>query len=124
MIINPDSLELTSVNVAESTPAPFTPYRIEWQGPEGSRVVLDEDGVQVRWPRAGGIEERDVDRLLEVVAEAKRCKAAKAVPAPEVPAHGDWRRYATPSYRAKRLTEVTAAAIRDELGLDADDQPF
>lgn len=100
----------------------FTPYRIEWQGPEGTRVVLDEDGVTVRWPsRPGAIEECDVDRLLEVIAEAKRCKAAKGAPAPAVPDRNDWRRGNIREYQAKRI--VTAAAIRNELGVDADAQP-
>ncbi|MBK7823572.1 MAG: hypothetical protein IPJ61_21535 [Tessaracoccus sp.] len=80
----------------------FTPYRIEWQGPERTRVVLNEDGVIVHWPsRPGAIEECDVDRLLEVIAEAKRYR----------------------EYQAKRIADVAAAAIRSELGVDADDQP-
>lgn len=103
----------------------ITPMRVEWQGPEGTRVVveLDEDGVSVRWSgRPGGMEEGDLDRLLEVIAEAKKCKADRCVPAPEVPPRGSWQN-ATARYVARRAVQVATEALRAEFGPD-EEVPF
>ena len=59
----------------------LTPRFIEWQGPEGFTVRLDEDGVMLRAPK-GGLEESDLDRLLDIIAEAKRVRDAQSSPIP------------------------------------------
>ena len=103
--------------------AQITPVRVTWTGPSGVTVQLDEDCITVRWPsRPSAIEESEVDQLLEVIAEAKRCKAFGNVPAPHVPPRDSWQRAST-EYRAKRLLDVTAKAIREELGV-GDEVPF
>lgn len=58
-----------------------TPSRIEWRGPSGYVVILDEDFVSLRGN--GALEEREIDRLIEVVNEAKRCRDVGAVPTPK-----------------------------------------
>lgn len=62
----------------------LTPRFIEWQGPEGFTVRLDEDGVMLRAPK-GGLEEPDLNRLLDIIAEAKRARDAQSSPTPRPP---------------------------------------
>ncbi len=50
------------------------PRRIDWRGPDGSTVVLDEDGVSVQVPSR--LEQADLERLLEIIAVAKEARAA------------------------------------------------
>lgn len=103
--------------------AQITPTRVLWVGPSGTGVQLDEDGVTLRWPsRPSAIEEGEVDQLLEVIAEAKRCKAFGNVPAPHVPPRDSWQRESR-AYQARRLVDVAAKAIRRELRGD-DEVPF
>lgn len=98
----------------------LTPRRIEWQGPEGFTVVLDEDGVMLRAPK-GGLEEPDLNRLLEIIAEAKRVRDTKVSPTPAPPT-GAQRSYYPHSYIAARAKRAASAAIDAEF--DTTDAPF
>ena len=96
----------------------ITPRRIEWQGPEGFTVILDEDGVMLRAPN-GGLEEPDLDRLLAIIAEAKRARDAGGAPIPLPPSH-EQRRYYPLAYHANRAKR----AVVDALDAEFTDAPF
>ena len=97
---------------------PITPRHIEWQGPEGFTVLLDEDGVQLRAPK-GGLEEADLNRLLDVIAEAKRARDAGGAPIP-LPPSPEQRRYYPQAYHANRAKR----AVVDALDAEFTDIPF
>lgn len=59
------------------------PCQIVWPGPNGHHVILDEDGVSLR--PGGLLEEAEINRLLAVIAEAKRCRDTGTAPVPTVP---------------------------------------
>ena len=59
------------------------PRQIVWGGPSGHRVILDEDGVTLH--PGGLLEEPEINRLLAVIAEAKRCRDMGTAPTPIVP---------------------------------------
>ena len=104
-------------------PAPrtdTTPRRIEWQGPEGFVVILDEDGVMLRAPK-GGLEESDLNRLLDVIAEAKRARDAGSAPIP-LPPSREHRRYYPEAYLAGRAKRAASRAIDAEF--NPTDAPF
>jgi hypothetical protein len=61
----------------------ITPAQITWRGPSGHTVVLDEDFVSLR--PGGSLEESEIDALLAVIAEAKRCRDAGTAPVPVAP---------------------------------------
>jgi len=67
------------------------PRRIEWRGPEGSTVTLDEDGVSVRVPST--LEQPDLERLLEMIAVAKEARVAGLTFVPRPPAADEIARY-------------------------------
>jgi hypothetical protein len=94
----------------------LVPSSIEWRGPESTKVILDEDGVQLRFTN-GGLEEPDLDRLLAVVDAAKLAKANGSTPTPRTPTREE-RRDMTADYRRHA---VVAAAIR---ALKSEDDPF
>lgn len=98
----------------------ITPRRIEWQGPEGFAVILDEDGVHLRAPK-GGLEEPDLNRLLDVIAEAKRARDAQSAPIP-LPPTREQRAYYPSDYAAHRVQRAISNAINAEFGNT--DQPF
>ena len=98
----------------------ITPRRIEWQAPEGFTVILDEDGVHLSAPK-GGLEEPDLDRLLGIIAEAKRARDAQSSPIP-LPPTRDQIRYYPDSYTARRVRRVISNAINAEF--DTADVPF
>ena len=96
----------------------ITPRRIEWQGPEGFTVILDEDGVQLRAPK-GGLEEPDLNLLLDIIAEAKRARDAQSSPIPLPPPLGQ-RRYYPAAYTAHRVQRALTRAIEDEFDTTTD----
>ena len=100
--------------------ADITPRRIEWQGPEGFTVILDEDGVRLSAPK-GGLEEPDLNRLLDIIAEAKRSRDAQSSPTPQPPTR-EQRGYYPSSYAAHRVQRALTRAIEDEF--NPTDQPF
>ncbi len=61
----------------------ITPAQITWRGPSGHIVVLDEDFVSLR--PGGSLEESEINTLLDVIAEAKRCRDAGTAPVPVRP---------------------------------------
>ena len=99
----------------------ITPRRIEWQGPEGFTVLLDEDGVMLRTPKGGGLEECDLNRLLDVIAEAKRVRDDRSSPIPTVPPR-DQRSYYPERYHAERARRAVERAIDAEF--NPTDAPF
>ena len=104
-------------------PAPrtdITPRHIEWQGPEGFTVILDEDGVHLRAPK-GGLEESDLNRLLDVIAEAKRARDAQSAPIPLPPTREQYRYYSE-AYHAERAKRVVDRALDAEF--NPTDAPF
>ena len=60
-----------------------TPRRIEYAGPEGWTVWVDEDGVHVRAPKGDALESHDVTRLFDLVTEVREHVTTGHVPAPE-----------------------------------------
>jgi len=60
----------------------ITPRRIEWSGPGGYTVVLDEDFVSLRGA-SYILEESAIHALWDVIAEAKRCRDAGTAPVPQ-----------------------------------------
>ena len=96
----------------------ITPRRIEWQGPEGFTVILDEDGVMLRAPK-GGLEEPDLNRLLAIIAEAKSARDAGCAPIP-LPPTREQRRYYPQAYHANRAKR----AVVDALDAEFTDVPF
>ena len=96
----------------------ITPRRIEWQGPEGFTVILDEEGVILRAPK-GALEEADLNRLLAIIAEAKRARDAGCAPIPLPPSH-EQRRYYPQAYHANRAKR----AVVDALDAEFTDAPF
>ena len=59
------------------------PRLIEWQGPNGSVVRLDEDGINLRAPNP--LEQVEVEELLEIIAAAREAQCSRSVPAPAPP---------------------------------------
>jgi hypothetical protein len=59
------------------------PRQIVWPGPNGHHVILDEDGVSLR--PGGLLEEAEINRLLSVINEAKKCRDAGTAPVPVRP---------------------------------------
>lgn len=60
------------------------PASITWRGPSGYRVVLDEDFVSLH-PSGNALEEFEIDALLALIGEAKKCRNAGTAPTPSVP---------------------------------------
>ena len=96
------------------TPADVIPDRVEWLGPEGFHVVLDEDGVSLRVGSHGGLEERDLDRLLQIIASAKAARKTKLLRTPRLPSREERQRHSD-KYVADRVARIAAKAVRDEL---------
>ena len=95
---------------------PITPRRIEWAGPSGYKFILDEDGVNLH-PGRNAIEPCELDALLEVIAEARRCHAQTITPTPQPQPREEYRAAAT-KYAAERVVRLVDKAI------NADCPPF
>lgn len=96
-----------------------TPYRIEYRGPEGWIVWTDEDGVHVRSRTGDALESPDVDRLMQLVVEARAQRDNGIIPAPKPPSREEIRGMTTDrmaEYHAKRAARV----VYDALSPDAD----
>lgn len=91
-----------------------TPTRVEWVGPEGARVVLDEDGIRLDLRGCGGMEENALRMLLELIEHVEQYRTADAIPAPAVPSIDQRRAIATDNYRAMRITKAVTNAIHEE----------
>jgi len=93
----------------------IAPRRIEWTGPSGHAVILDEDGVMLR-PGAA-LEECEVDALLEVIAEAKRTRDARSARTPEAPPRSEYADLRIDN-ATRRVERAVLKAINNEI------QPF
>lgn len=91
-----------------------TPTRIEWVGPEGARVVLDEDGIRLDLARCGGMEENALRILLDLIAQVEEYRAGNAIPAPVVPTPEQRRAICSDSYRTHRITKAVTRVINEE----------
>lgn len=100
------------------------PLCIVWGAPQGIRVQLDEDGVNVRFPsNLHAIEEVEVDELLSVIDEAKRVRDAKFSPVPTAPTR-DEIRAASVTWRAQSVAKRVSEAVLAELDPRPDEAPF
>lgn len=61
------------------------PRRIEYSGPEGWTVWVDEDGVHVRTPKGDALEAPDLERLILLVGEVREQITARSIPVPAPP---------------------------------------
>ena len=100
----------------------LTPRFIEWQGPEGFTVRLDEDGVMLRAPK-GGLEEPDLNRLLDIIAEAKRTRDAQSSPTPQPPTR-EQLRWDPEAYHVRRAKRAVDEALDKLITIDPDVVPF
>ena len=67
----------------EPAPTP-QPRRIEWRGPEGWTVWMDEDGCHLRTRSGDGLEMCDVATLFELWSQARTAYTDKRlVPTPQ-----------------------------------------
>lgn len=90
----------------------LTPTRIEWSGPQGWLISLNEDMICLH-SRNVSLEEVEIEELLRIYAEAKRCRANGASPIPAVSP-----RVVTPEYEhtARRVFRaIERAANNDKL---------
>lgn len=62
-----------------------TPRRVEWSGPAFWTVWADEDGVHVRTPRGDGLEQPEMQALVDLWSLAIQARDDGAVPAPKAP---------------------------------------
>ena len=97
----------------------LVPSLIEWRGPESTKVILDEDGVQLRFV-TGGLEEPALDRLLEIVKAAKTAKAESCVDTPRTATREERHNMST-DYRSRNAIQ---AAIRSLKSFDDDAPAF
>ena len=98
-----------------------TPYRIEWKGPEGFGVILDEDGINLSKDGRPVLEQCDLNQLLAVIEEARRVKDANACPVPAPPTP-EQRRYYSGAYHAARAKHAVVRALDAEF--NPTDAPF
>lgn len=61
------------------------PSSIIWDGPNGTKVFLNEDGVHLRFSNPGGIEEAELNQLIEIVQQAKRYRTSNQTSVPRPP---------------------------------------
>lgn len=87
------------------------PSKIQWEGPSGLTVKLDEDGIAVTWRAAGGIEEPEIEQLLDLIAAAREAKAGPL--GPQRPTRAEIMAF---SYvrQGERLAEVFRRALVDD----------
>lgn len=99
------------------------PSRIEWSGPEGWTVWADEDGCHIRTPRAGALEQCDVERLFALWTSAKSAHAAGSIPAPR-PLSREERQANRREWHEAAIARRVIRVVKDEFGPTPTDQPF
>ena len=90
------------------------PRLIEWRGPNGSVVRLDEDGINLQVPKA--IEQVEVEELLEIIAAAREAQRSRSVPAPAPPTREELDGMINrdrQQYTAKRVAQYIANDFRE-----------
>ena len=99
----------------------LVPHLIAWRGPNGSEILLDEDGIRLR---AGNwLEEPDLNRLMQILKRAKDLRDAggPAIPRPPSPDELDrWDRSARLKIAADAIIERFDPDSANRLG----DVPF
>ena len=96
-----------------STEAP-TPRRVEYAGPEGWTVWVDDDGVHLSAPSRGGLEQPDVLRLIALYEAVRDQVAAGRIPAPKPPTPDEIKAMCSfdqRAYLARRAAEAVSEAI-------------
>ena len=91
------------------TTAPILPDRVEWRGPGGYVIVLDEDGVNLR-PGKTALEAVELDRLLAIIDAARTAQRLGAVATPRAPGREPWAQH-----RRDRLARDAVRAVRARL---------
>lgn len=91
------------------TTAPILPDRVEWRGPRGYVIVLDEDGVNLR-PGKTPLEAVELDRLLAVIDAARTAQRLGVVSTPRAPEREPWARL-----RLDSLAHDVVRAVEQEL---------
>lgn len=90
------------------------PYQIAWQGPEGSRIVLDEDGVRLDLRSCDGMEESALRELITIVTEVEEGRTGGHFPPPTVASREQVRAMSDDS-RAAYLAKRASRAVREAL---------
>lgn len=99
-----------------------TPRRVEYTGPEGWTVWMDEDGTHLRSRSGDTLEAPDVMKLITLVHEVREHHSAGAIPAPKPPTSEEVRAMypiERQEYDAKSAAKATYRALSPH-----DDQPF
>ena len=91
------------------TTAPILPDRVEWRGPGGYVIVLDEDGVNLH-PSELALESAELDRLLAIIDAARTAQRLGAVATPRAPEREPWARH-----RLDILAHDVVRAVEKEL---------
>ena len=98
------------------------PDRVIWKGPEGSEVLMDEDGIHLLVPKR--LEQPDVAVLLRIIARAKQLRDAggSLIPRPKTDAEVEaWEWRARQKLAAKAILDKIAP---DDGDLDVEIVPF
>lgn len=101
---------------AEAAPQ-LRPARVEYVGPEGWRIWVDEDGTHVRANPNGCLEDADFRALIRLWEQADSQRGRDRIPAPRVPSREELieqRRRRDDSRAAKQI----ARAIHSALGIE------
>lgn len=101
-----------------------SPDFMQWRGPQGLRVRLNEDGVSLHWDSRGGLEQPELLQLIELLNAVMTMRDEGSCPVPQPPSREDLRK-AGAEYAGRRLARVAAegaeAAVKREYGLDDDE---
>ena len=90
----------------------LTPDRVVWNGPEGSEVVMDEDGIRLR--ATNWLEEPDLNRLMQILKRAKQLRDTGGPLVPRPPSPDELERWD----RSARL-KIAADAIIERFDPDS-----
>ena len=89
------------------------PDRVVWNGPEGSEVVMDEDGIRLLVPK--WLEQPDLAVLLQIIARAKQLRDTGGPLVPRPPTNDELKKW---EWRAHE--KLAAPAIIEKIAPDDD----